>query len=181
MRKMIIRASTEDDLGAIAAIYGHEVLNGLATFEEEPPQPEELGLRRRVILDLGLPYIVAEKDGDVAGYAYASGFRPRPAYRNSIENSVYVAPGHRGEGVGHALLSALIERCEQGPWRQMIAVIGDTGNAGSIRLHASLGFRKVGVVQSVGFKHGRWVDTVIMQRELGEGDRTLPSDPPELR
>ena len=169
-----VRDSKDDDLPVIAQIYGHEVLHGLGTFEEVPPSVEELSRRRSAILEAGLPYLVAAAGEEVAGFAYASKFRPRPAYRNSVENSVYVDPGWRGKGVGRALLSALIERCELGPWRQMIAVIGDSANAGSIGLHASLGFRKIGVVQSVGFKHGRWVDTKMMQRALGQGDKTLP-------
>lgn len=175
MSTIQIRDAAEGDLSAIARIYGHEVLHGLATFEEKPPSAEELGRRRAAILEAGLPYLVAEIDGEVAGYAYAGQFRPRLAYRFAVENSVYIDVEHRGKGVGRALLTALIARCEQGPWRQMIAVIGDSGNAGSIGLHASLGFHKIGVVQSVGFKLGRWVDTVMMQRPLGQGDETLPS------
>ena len=174
MSAMQIRDAAEDDISAIARIYGHEVLHGLGTFEEVPPSAEELGRRRRVIVDAGLPYLVAEIEGEIAGYAYAGQFRPRPAYRYSVENSVYIDLGHRGKGVGRALLTALIERCEKGQWRQMVAVIGDSGNAGSIGLHASLGFRKIGEVKSVGFKLGRWVDTVMMQRALGQGDESLP-------
>ena len=175
MSLLQVRDSKDDDLSAIAEIYGREVLHGLATFEEEPPSAGEIGSRRSGILEAGLPYLVADAGSSVAGFAYANMFRPRPAYRNSVENSVYVDPGWRGQGVGRALLSALIERCEAGPWRQMIAVIGDSENAGSIGLHTSLGFRQVGVIQSVGFKLGRWVDTVMMQRALGQGDKTPPT------
>ncbi|MEM7424635.1 MAG: N-acetyltransferase family protein [Pseudomonadota bacterium] len=169
-----VRPAEVKDLDEIASIYAHEVLHGLATFEEVPPSVAELDRRRLEVVDFGLPYLVAELDGKIAGYAYAGRFRPRPAYRNAVENSVYVAAVQRGRGVGRALLTALIEHCESGPWRQMIAVIGDSGNAGSIGLHEALGFHHVGIVRSVGFKHGRWVDTVMMQRALGEGDHTLP-------
>jgi L-amino acid N-acyltransferase YncA len=126
------------------------------------------------VLALGLPYIVAELDDRVVGYAYATGYRARPAYRYTLENSVYVADGMRGRGIGRALLGALIEGCEAGPWRQMIAVIGDSGNRGSIALHESLGFRMVGTLEAVGFKLGRWVDSVLMQRTVGAGSDTLP-------
>lgn len=173
-RRITVRNSTEADLDVIQKIYSHEVLFGLATFEEEPPSAKELGKRRKAVLNLGLPYLVAELDGQVVGYAYANNYRPRPAYRHSIENSVYVAKDMHGRGVGKSLLSVLIERCEAGTWRQMVAVIGDSGNAGSIGLHNRLGFRHVGVLNSVGFKLGRWVDTVIMQRALNEGDGALP-------
>jgi len=173
-RSIAVRNSTEADLDAIQNIYSHEVLHGLATFEEVPPSAAELGNRRNEVLNLGLPYLVAELDGQVVGYSYANNHRPRPAYRNSIENSVYVAKDVHGRGIGKALLSALIKRCETGTWRQMVAVIGDSGNAGSIGLHERLGFRHVGVLNSVGFKLGRWVDTVIMQRALNDGDGTLP-------
>ena len=122
----------------------------------------------------GLPYLVAKLDGQVVGYAYASPYRARSAYRFSIENSVYVGDGMAGSGIGGALLDALLARCEKGPWRQMVAIIGDSGNEGSIALHRSRGFRKVGTLRAVGFKRGRWVDTVLMQRELGAGSATLP-------
>jgi phosphinothricin acetyltransferase len=160
---------------AIHAIYAHHVRHGLATFEEDPPAVAELSSRRAAILSLGLPHLAAEIDGLVVGYCYASPYRPRPAYRHSLEDAVYVADGRAGEGIGKALLGALIERCEAGPWRQMVAVIGDSGNAGSIALHRSLGFRPVGTLRAVGFKHGRWVDTVVMQRALGDGGASLPA------
>lgn len=159
---------------AIQAIYAHHVLTGLASFEETPPSVEEMLARRQAVLGLGLPYLAAEAEGRVVGYSYASSYRPRPAYRHTVEDSVYVAPGEAGRGIGGALLAALIARCEAGPWRQMLAVIGDSGNAGSVALHRRFGFEPVGTLRSVGFKHGRWVDTVLMQRSLGPGDRTPP-------
>ncbi|MEO3432406.1 N-acetyltransferase family protein [Inquilinus sp. CAU 1745] len=171
---IIVRDATEADMAAIQAIYAHHVLNGVATFEETPPSVEEMIVRRAAVLALGLPYLAAEMGGRVVGYSYATGYRPRPAYRHTIENSVYVAEGMGGRGVGGALMTALIEACEKGPWRQMLAVIGDVGNAGSIALHRRHGFRHVGQLASVGFKHGRWVDTVLMQRALGDGDGSLP-------
>jgi len=151
----------------ITEIYGYHVLHSPATFEEDPPGRDVMTNRRSAILSLGLPYLVAESEGTVAGYAYAGPYRPRPAYRFTVEDSVYVDPEHAGHGCGRALLAALIERCEQGPWRQMIAVIGDSANAASIRLHERLGFRSVGTLLSVGFKFDRWLDTVLMQRALG--------------
>ncbi|BAN22830.1 GNAT family N-acetyltransferase [Caballeronia insecticola] len=163
----LVRDAASGDFDAIARIYAHYVENALATFEETPPSADDLRARHATIAAAGLPYLVAELDGAVAGYAYASAYRPRSAYRHTIEDSVYVAAGMGGRGIGSALLTALIERCERGPWRQMIAVIGNSGNAGSIALHARFGFEHVGVLRDVGFKHGRWVDTVLMQRALG--------------
>ena len=173
-RAVVVRDATEQDMAAIRAIYAQEVLHGLATFEEVPPTTDAMLARRASVLDLGLPYLAAELDGRVVGYSYATSYRPRPAYRHTVEDSVYVADGMRGRGVGRALLAALIARCEAGPWRQMAAVIGDSGNAGSIALHRQLGFRLVGTFEAVGFKLGRWVDTVLMQRPLGQGNATLP-------
>ncbi len=172
--RFIVRDSRISDLGAIQSIYADEVLHGVATFEEVAPDAHALGLRRQEVLDGGFFHLVAERQGTVVGFAYTGPHRPRPAYRYTVEDSVYVAKGHRGEGIGKLLLDALIKRCDGGIWRQMVAVIGDTANTGSIRLHEGLGFRKVGVLSSVGFKHGRWVDTVIMQRPLNEGDGTQP-------
>jgi L-amino acid N-acyltransferase YncA/uncharacterized protein YjiS (DUF1127 family) len=171
---ILIRDAEEADMAAIQAIYTHHVLYGLASFEETPPSIEEMLARRQAVLGLGLPYLAAEQNGHVVGYSYASSYRPRPAYRHTIEDSVYVAEGQAGRGIGGALLSGLIGRCEAGPWRQMLAVIGDSGNAGSIGLHRRFGFEPVGTLRSAGFKLGRWVDTVLMQRSLGPGDRTLP-------
>jgi phosphinothricin acetyltransferase len=133
--------------------------------------------RRRSALDLGAPYLVAETSGQIVGYCYATAYRSRPAYRFALEDSVYVAEGLGGRGVGTALLGALIARCETGPWRQMLAIIGDSANLGSIALHRRLGFEPVGTLRSVGFKFGRWVDTPLMQRALGPGDRSLPGAP----
>ena len=130
--------------------------------------------RRVAVLDLGLPYLVAERAGEILGYSYATFYRPRPAYRHTVEDSVYLAEGLGGQGIGAALLSELIRRCESGPWRQMLAVIGNSANAGSIGLHRKLGFEHAGTLRSVGFKLGRWVDTVLMQRALGSGDMALP-------
>jgi L-amino acid N-acyltransferase YncA len=171
-----IRDATVADMAAVQAIYARHVLHGLASFEEEPPLLEEMLLRRLQVLERGLPWIVAEVEGAVVGYAYATGYRQRRAYRFTLEDSVYVADGMAGRGVGTSLLAALIARCEAGPWRQMIAVIGDSANAGSIALHRRIGFATIGILPSVGFKHGRWVDSVLMQRPLGSGDRTMPAD-----
>lgn len=171
---IFVRDAQEDDMAAIQAIYRHHVLHGLASFEETPPSIEEMLARRQAVLGLGLPYLAAEFDGQVVGYCYATAYRPRPAYRHTIEDSVYVADGFSGRGIGSTLLGALIARCEAGPWRQMLAVIGDSGNAGSIGLHRHFGFEPVGTLRSTGFKFGRWVDTVLMQRSLGPGDQTLP-------
>jgi len=173
-RALVVRGARPSDMPAIEQIYAREVLQGLASFEEVPPTANELLARRERVLALGLPYLAAELGGEVAGYGYAGIYRPRPAYRHTVENSVYVADSLQGRGIGRALLSALIAHCEAGPWRQMIAVIGDSGNAGSIALHASLGFERVGTLQAVGFKHGCWVDTVIMQRGLGPGRQRPP-------
>lgn len=173
-KSLIIRDAVEADMAAIQAIYAHHVLHGLATFEEVPPTVEDLDARRLAILAAGLPYLVAEDAGQVVGYCYAGIYRPRAAYRYTIEDSIYVANDQTGRGVGLALLGELIRRCEAGPWRQMLAVIGDSGNAGSIALHRRCGFEMAGTLRSVGFKLGRWVDSVIMQRALGEGDRNAP-------
>lgn len=172
--EFIVRDTSAEDMPAIQAIYAKQVLQGLATFEEEPPTAEDLLSRRDVILRAGLPYLCAERDGRVIGYSYAAAHRPRPAYRYTVEDSVYVDEDMHGLGAGRALLEAVVAQCEIGPWRQMIAVIGDTGNAGSIALHKRLGFRHVGTLNAVGFKLGRWVDTVIMQRPLGPGGSAEP-------
>ena len=171
---LVVRDAGEHDLAAIAAIYGEHVLHGLASFEEVVPSADEMLQRWRAITERGLPYLVAEADGRIEGYSYAAPYRARSAYRFTLENSVYVAPGRGRGGVGTRLLAELIRRCEGGPWRQMIAVIGDSGNAASIGLHRKLGFDLVGTLSAVGFKHGRWVDSVLMQRPLGEGEASLP-------
>ncbi len=166
MSAVIVREATERDLPAVQAIYGHHVLHSLASFEEEPPSVEEIRTRWSKVRELGLPYIAAEIEGRVVGYSYATSYRPRAAYRYTIENSVYVRDGLAGRGIGKTLLLELIDRCQSGPWRQMLAVIGNRENHGSITLHRSCGFRLIGVLQFVGYKHGRWVDTVLMQRSL---------------
>ncbi|TAJ32998.1 MAG: GNAT family N-acetyltransferase [Reyranella sp.] len=169
-----VRDAREADMSAVQQIYAHHVLHGLASFEETAPSVAEMIGRRESVLKIGLPYLVAEMDGRVVGYSYASSYRPRPAYRHTIEDSVYVRDGLAGHGIGRALLGLLVKRCEGGPWRQMLAVIGDSGNAGSIGLHASQGFKQIGKLDAVGFKFGRWVDSVLMQRPLGGGSASLP-------
>ncbi len=169
-----VRDAVETDVSAITAIYSHHVLTGCASFEEVPPTVAETAARREGVLKLGAPYLVAEFDGRVVGFAYANTYRARPAYRHTIEDSVYVAHDALGRGVGGALLAELIRRCEAGPWRQMIAVIGDSANAGSVAVHRKLGFEMTGTFRAVGFKFGRWVDSVLMQRALGDGETTLP-------
>ena len=176
---MIIRPSTEGDGEVLAAIYGHHVLTGFGSFEEVPPSAAEMLARRAKVLELGLPYLVAEADGKVLGYAYASAYRPRIGYRYSAEDSVYVAPDAIGKGVGRALLSGVIKACELKGLRQIIAVIGDSGNQASIALHAALGFETAGVLRNIGFKHGRWVDSCLMQLTLNGGE-TRPTDTPGL-
>jgi phosphinothricin acetyltransferase len=169
-----LRPARPEDLPAIHSIYAHHVLHGLASFEEEPPSLAELERRYRDITQRGLPYLVAEHDGVIAGYGYCAPYRARSAYRYALEDSVYVRADMLGRGVGSALLNELIRRCEALGYRQLIAVIGDSAHAGSISLHAACGFLRVGTLRSVGFKFGRWVDSVIMQRPLGRGDATPP-------
>ena len=171
---MIVRASTAQDAPALAAIYGHHVLHGFGTFEEVPPGAEEMAARRQAIVERGLPYLVAEDAGQVLGFAYAGPFRPRAAYRYTVEDSVYVAPEAVGRGVGKAVLAAVLRECEAFGIRQVIAVIGDSENAGSIGLHASLGFEPAGVGKALGWKHGRWVDIVWMRKPLNGGDAAAP-------
>jgi len=171
---VVVRDAAEADMEAVARIYAHHVEHGLATFEEVPPSDEEMRARRLKVLAVGAPYLVAEIDGEVVGYCYAAPYHARPAYRHTLEDSVYVAPGFGGRGVGGALLAELIARCEAGPWRWIVAIIGDSGNSASIALHRRHGFAPVGTLRSIGFKFGRWVDTPIMQRALGVGDATPP-------
>lgn len=169
-----VRDARDSDMPTVQAIYAEHVLTGIASFELEPPTLEELLRRRADVLSNALPYLVAELNGEVVGYGYATLYRPRPAYSNTVEDSVYVRDGMGGRGIGQALLAEVIERCIVNGRRQMVAVIGNSENAGSIALHTRMGFRLVGVFESVGFKHGRWVDTVLMQRRLGKGAETLP-------
>jgi phosphinothricin acetyltransferase len=173
---VIIRDATNDDLATVQSIYAHQVLHGLATFEEVVPGVEEMISRKDALVARDLPYLVAELDGVVVGYSYASTYRPRAAYRYTVEDSVYVTPGFSGRGIGKALLGQLIQRCERGPWRQMVAVIGNSANVASVALHERAGFRLVGTLNTVGFKLGQWVDTVLMQRALGVGNNA-PPDP----
>ncbi len=171
----MIRDATEADMVSIQTIYAHYVLHEMATFEEVPPSVDEFLSRRATVLGLDLPYLVAELDGQIAGYCYASRYHSRIAYRFTIEDSVYVADEMRGRGLGTTLLQSLIARCETGPWRQMLAIIGHTGRAASIALPKRLGFQPAGTIKSVGFKFGQWVDTDFMQRSLGAGDTNLPT------
>ena len=169
-----VRASQDGDMPAIAAIYAHHVLHGTASFETEAPSLEEMIRRRAEILSRGLPYLTAEADGAVLGYAYAGPYRPRAAYRNTVEDSVYLRPDLAGRGIGKHLLPAVIAACEQRGLRQMVAVVGDSANTASVRLHQAFGFRLVGVLETVGFKHGKWLDTVLLQRSLGPGHTAEP-------
>ncbi|WP_136069375.1 GNAT family N-acetyltransferase [Modicisalibacter radicis] len=170
-----IRSVQDADLPAIQALYADHVRHGTASFELTPPTLDEMRARHSAIVGQGLPYLLAERDDDILGFCYATPYRPRPAYRYSVENSVYVAAGKHGQGIGSGLLAALIEACEKGPWRQMLAVIGDSANSGSIALHRRHGFEHAGTFRSVGFKFDRWLDTVLMQRSLGAGDGCLPA------
>jgi phosphinothricin acetyltransferase len=167
----LVRGATEADMAAVRDIYAHYVLHSLATFEETPPTLEEMLARRRASIDLGLPYLVATAGAEILGFAYGADYRSRPAYRFTVEDSVYVADGLGGRGIGSALLGELIARCENGPWWQMLAVVGDSANSGSIALHRRFGFELAGTLRSVGFKHGRWVDTPVLQRALGAAAR----------
>jgi len=162
----MIRISSEKDIAAITAIYSHHVRHGTGSFEIEPPDEAEIARRRAAVLERGLPHLVAEVDGVVAGYAYAGAYRPRLAYRFTVENSVYVHPEMQGRGVGRALMARLIEASQFAGARQMVAVIGDSDNTASIRLHEHFGFRHVGILKNVGFKFDRWLDTVLMQLSL---------------
>lgn len=163
---MIVRTCTADDLPHVQAIYAHQVLTGVASFEEIPPTLEEIRARHARIVQGGYPFLVAELDGSIAGYAYASEYRPRSGYRYTCETSVYIAPVAQRRGVGRALMLEVIALCERRGLRQMLAVIGDSANHASIGLHAALGFRHIGTFPKVGYKFGGWVDTVLMQREL---------------
>lgn len=174
---MIIRAATAEDAPALAAIYGHHCEHGFGTFEENPPTADDMAGRVAAVRAYGLPYLVAEVDGEIAGFAYAGPFRPRAAYRYTVEDSVYIAPDRVGQGVGKALLTQVIADCEALGLRQIMAVIGDSENAASIGLHRSLGFEVKGTMPAVGHKFGRWVDIVFMQQALNSGSRTSPDGP----
>lgn len=171
---ILIRPSQDADLPAITAIYAHHVLHGTGTFETTPPTEAEMASRRSDVLGKGLPWLVAEVDGAVAGFAYGNWFKPRAAYRYSVEDSIYLAPHQQGKGLGRALMAELLAQLERAGVRRVMAVIGDSANAGSVGLHRALGFEPVGTVPSCGWKFNRWLDIVLMQRALGAGDTTAP-------
>ena len=175
MSRLLVRPSTADDLVAVTAIYGWHVRHGTGTFEVDPPDEIEMGRRRADVLAKGLPWLVLEQEGTVVGYASANQFRPRPGYRFCLEDSVYLANGSAGRGFGRLLLTELMARCEAAGARQMLAVIGDSANAGSIGVHRALGFDHIGTTRAVGWKSGRWLDVVFMQRSLGFGASTVPA------
>lgn len=170
----LIRPSRDEDLDAITRIYSHHVLHGTGTFETTPPSRDEMTARRADVLGKGLPWLVLEADGQVMGYAYGNWFKPRPAYRFSVEDSIYMAPDAAGKGWGKLLLTELLAQLERAGVRKVMAVIGDSGNAGSVGVHKALGFEQVGVVQSCGWKFDRWLDIVLMQKTIGLGDSTPP-------
>ncbi|MDB5942114.1 MAG: putative N-acetyltransferase, family [Ramlibacter sp.] len=169
-----IRASRDQDMPAITAIYAHHVLNGTGTFETTPPTEADMAARRADVLSKDLPYLVAEEDGRILGFAYCTWFKPRPAYRYSAEDSIYMADGARGRGAGKQLLAALAQEAEAAGIRKLIAVIGDSANVGSVRVHEAIGFTPVGVLKSCGWKFGKWLDVVLMEKTLGLGDSTSP-------
>lgn len=171
-----VREAQAGDLRRIAEIYGYHVRTGLASFETEAPDEAQMRARFEQIRAQGLPFLVGERDGLVAGFAYAAPYRARPAYRHTLEDSIYVDPAFAGLGIGRALLARLVAACEAIGCRSLVAVIGDSGNAASIGLHSALGFRLAGTLASIGYKHGRWVDSVLMQRPIGAGDASPPHD-----
>jgi phosphinothricin acetyltransferase len=172
---LTIRPSTDLDVPAITAIYGHHVLHGTGTFETAPPSESDMAARRADVLSKALPYLVAEREGQVVGFAYCQWFKPRPAYRFSAEDSIYLHPDAAGQGLGKHLLTALTREAEAAGIRKLIAVIGDSGNGGSIGVHKALGFEHVGVIKSCGWKFGRWLDIVLMEMPLGDADGTAPA------
>ena len=176
MPPLIIRPSSAADLPAITRIYGLAVAQGTGTFELDQPDATEMARRRDDVLSKGLPWLVAERDGHVLGYAYANHFRPRRAYRFCLEDSIYLDPAAQGQGVGRVLLAELLAQCEARGARQMLAVIGDSANAGSVAVHRACGFEPVGQFAAAGWKFERWLDVVLMQRSLGEGSATAPLD-----
>ena len=173
---LLIRDSQDTDLPHIARIYGHHVQHGTGTFETEPPSVQDMATRRTDVLGKGLPWLVLEHEGAVVGFAYANWFRPRAAFRYAVEDSIYLAPEAAGKGWGRALLTELLARCERAGMRKAIAVIGDSANAGSIGLHRALGFEHTGTVTACGWKFGRWLDIVLMEKTLGLGDRSAPDE-----
>ena len=177
-KDLVIRNARDPDMGSIQAIYAHHVRHGLASWEETPPDIAEMMARRTTIQDGGFPYRVAEKAGEILGYTYASQYRPRPAYRNTVENTIYVAETARGQGIGPVLLNDIIEQCTALGFRRMVAVIGDSENIPSIKLHERAGFEMVGVIPACGYKNSRWLDQVLMQKALGPGDMEPPDRHP---
>ena len=174
----IIRPSQDADIPAITAIYAHHVLHSTGTFETEAPGIQDMTNRRADVLGKGLPYLVAEGNGQIVGFAYGNWFKPRPAYRYSVEDSVYLAPDQHSKGLGRALLAELMARCEAVGIRKMMAIVGDSANAGSVGVHLALGFEQVGKIEACGWKFGAWRDIVIMQKTLGLGDTQPPADLP---
>ena len=173
----LVRASAENDLPALTAIYAHHVLHGTGTFETTAPTEADMAGRRADVLAKGLPHLVIETDGRVLGFAYCQWFKPRPAYRYSAEDSIYLHPAAQGRGLGRELLGALIDQAQAAGIRKLIAVIGDSANAGSIGVHCALGFTDVGTIRACGWKFGRWLDIVLMEKALGEADTTAPAEP----
>ncbi len=174
----LIRPSRDEDIPAITGIYTHHVLHGTGTFETEPPGVADMTARRADVLSKGLPYLVAEQDGKIVGFAYGNWFKPRPAYRFSVEDSIYLAPDLHRKGLGRALLAELLARCEAVGIRKVMAIIGDSANAGSVGVHRALGFTQVGTIASCGWKFGAWRDIVIMEKTIGAGDTQPPLDRP---
>ena len=172
----LIRPSRRDDIPSVTAIYTHHVLHGTGTFETDPPTEDDMAQRRSDVLAKGLPYLVAEQEGQIVGFAYCNWFKPRPAYRFSAEDSIYMAPGSHGRGLGRALLAELAAQAQSAGVRKLIAVIGDSANAASVGVHRSLGFAHVGVLKSCGWKFDRWLDVVLMEKSLGVGDSTPPGE-----
>lgn len=173
---LLIRPSREADIPALTTIYAHHVLHSTGTFETEPPSTTDMIARRTDVLEKGLPHLVAEQDGKIVGFAYGNWFKPRPAYRYSVEDSIYLAPDLHRKGLGRALLAELLARCESAGIRKVMAIIGDSANAGSVGVHLALGFAQVGKIDACGWKFGAWRDIVIMQKTLGAGDAQPPSD-----
>lgn len=172
----LIRPSHDDDIPAITGIYAHHVLHGTGSFETEPPGVADMTARRADVLSKGLPYLVAEQEGKIVGFAYGNWFKPRPAYRYSVEDSIYLAPDLHRKGLGRALLAELLAQCEVAGVRKVMAVIGDSANAGSVGVHRALGFTQVGIIASCGWKFGAWRDIVIMEKAVGAGDTQPPAE-----
>ena len=173
---IIIRDARDEDMLTIQEIYAFQVLHGVSSWEEEPPSLEEIILRRDAVTQAGYPYRVAVRGDEVVGYSYASAYRPRPGYRYTVENSIYVADAVQRVGLGKRLLEDLIVTCTEMNFRQMIAVVGDSENIMSIDFHKKMGFQQVGIIKSIGYKFDRWMDSVLLQLQLGDGDKTLPED-----